>query len=88
MTVSEELTDGTDFGWAWSKIGVTSLVTGLLNLLYLKNEQMEQIDFLHAVINSEKLKVDSIIFGWAWSKMAIAFSSSDPKMCCILKTNL
>ena len=29
--------------------------------------------FLHAGINSGKLKVDSIIFVWAWSKMAMAF---------------
>ena len=28
-------------GWAWGKMGVASLVTGLQNLLYLKNEIME-----------------------------------------------
>ena len=30
-------------------------------------------DFLHAGINSGKLKVDSKIFGWAESEMAMAF---------------
>ena len=29
------------FGWAWSKMGVACLVTGLENWLYLKNEQMK-----------------------------------------------
>ena len=34
---------------------------------------MEETDFLHAVTNSEKLKVDSMIFGWAQSKMEMTF---------------
>ena len=29
------------FGWAWSKMIVASLVMGLKNWLYLKNEQMQ-----------------------------------------------
>ena len=33
------------FGWAWSEMGVTSLVTGLENWLYLKSELMEWTDF-------------------------------------------
>ena len=54
-------------------MGVASLVTGIKNWLYLKNEQKEEIDFLYAGTNSGKLNVDSIIFGWVWSKMAMAF---------------
>ena len=48
-------------------MGVASLVTGL------KNEQMEQIDFLHAGTNSGRLNVDAMIYMWAWSKIAMAF---------------
>ena len=44
-----------------------------LKLTYLKNEQMEQTDFLHVVTKLGKLKVDSMIFGWMWSKMAVTF---------------
>ena len=55
------------------KMGVASLVTGIKNWLYLKNEQKEETDFLYAGTNSGKLNVDSIIFGWVWSKMAMAF---------------
>ena len=40
--------------------------------MYLKNEQMESTDFLHAGTSSGELKVDSISFGWAWSKMGVA----------------
>ena len=32
--------DGKRLGWAWSKTSPASLVTGLQNRLYLKNEQM------------------------------------------------
>ena len=39
-------------------MGVSNLVTGL----YLKNELMELTNFLHAGVNSGKLKVISIIF--------------------------
>ena len=35
----------------------------------LKNEQMEQTDFLHVDTDLEKFKVDQNNFGWAWSKM-------------------
>ena len=51
---------------------LVSLVTGLWNWLYLKNELMEWTDILHAGANSEKLKVILIIFGWAWSEMDVA----------------
>ena len=34
---------------------------------------MGETDFLHAVTNLGKLKVDLIIFGLAFSKMALAF---------------
>ena len=46
-------------------MGVASLVTGLENCLYLKNELKEWTDFLHAGADSGKLKVISMIFGWA-----------------------
>ena len=59
------------FGWAWSEMGVASLVTGLLNWLYLKNELTEWTDFLYADANSRKLKVISIIFWWVWSNMSM-----------------
>ena len=49
------------FVWAWIKMGLTSLVTGLLNWIYLKNEWWNQLIFLHVGTNSGKLKVDSII---------------------------
>ena len=49
--------DQKGFGWTWSKMGVPSLVTGLWNWLYLKNELMEWTDILHAAANSGKLKV-------------------------------
>ena len=52
-------------------MGVASLVTGLLNWLYLKNELMEWTDFLYADANSRKLKVISIIFWWVWSNMGM-----------------
>ena len=44
--------------------------------------------FCMVVQNQEKLNVDSIIFEWTWSKIAMAFSSSGPKICCILRVNL
>ena len=63
------------FGWAWSKYGFGQ--SGLWNLkLYLKNEQMELSDFLHASINSQKLKVDWKLLGWAWSEMGVASNKS------------
>ena len=48
--------------WAWSEMGVTSLVTGLKNWLYLKKELMEWTNFLHAGANSVKLKSNLIDF--------------------------
>ena len=39
-----------------------------LNWLYLKNELMELIEFLHAGTNSHKLKSDGKYLEWAWSK--------------------
>ena len=59
------------FGWAWSEMGVASLVTGLLKWLYLKNELMKWTDFLYADANSRKLKVISIIFLVGLSKMGM-----------------
>ena len=50
-------------------MGADDLVSGLWNLLYLQNEQMELIDFLHAFTNSRKLKGDWKFLGWAWSKV-------------------
>ena len=41
---------------------VASLVTGLKNWLYLKNELIELTDILHAGTNSGKLEVISKIF--------------------------
>ena len=40
-----------------------------LKLTYLKNEQMEQTDFLLVDTDLQKLKVDQKLFWWAWSKM-------------------
>ena len=36
---------------------------------YLKNEQMEWNDFLHADTDSQKLKADQKFAGLAWSEM-------------------
>ena len=36
------------FGWACSKIDVANLVSGIWNWLYLKSEEMELTNFLHA----------------------------------------
>ena len=59
------------FGWAWPEMGVASLITGLQNWLYLKNELIKLTDFLHGGANSGKQKVVSMIFGWAWSKLGV-----------------
>ena len=40
-------------GWVWSEMGVATLVTGLLNWLYLIKESMKQTDFLHGDTISE-----------------------------------
>ena len=39
-------------------MGLANLVSRLWKWLYLKNEQMELIEFLHAGTNSYKLKDD------------------------------
>ena len=52
-------------------MGVASLITGLQNWLYLKNELMKWTDFLHDDANSGKQKVISMIFEWAWSEMGM-----------------
>ena len=44
------------FGWGWSKIDVANLITWLQNWLYLKNEQMEWTNVLHAGANLGKIK--------------------------------
>ena len=51
---------------------------GNLKLTYIKNEQMEETNFLHAGTNSGKLKVDLTIFRWAWSKMVMTFKFMRP----------
>ena len=43
-----------------------------LKLTVLKNEQMENLIFLHVDTDSQKLKADQKVFGWAWSKMDMA----------------
>ena len=53
-------------------MGVANLVSGLWNLLYLKNKQMETTEFLHAGTDSRKLKDNWKFSGWAWSKMDVA----------------
>ena len=56
-TYSQKLkVDEKFFEWTWSKMGVVSLITGLENRLYLKNEQMKETDFLHTGSNSGKLQ--------------------------------
>ena len=44
-------------------------IAGFLNKLYLYNEKMKKLDFLHVDTNSLKLKVDRKILVWAWSYM-------------------
>ena len=39
---------------------------------FVQNELIEQTDFLHAAVQSGKLKAISIIFGWSWSKLAVS----------------
>ena len=53
-------------------MGVTTLVIGLQNWLYLKQELMEQTEFFHALVSLGKVKVTSIIFGCKKSKMGVA----------------
>ena len=42
-------------------------IAEFLNKLYLYNEKMKKLDFLHVDTNSLKLKVDQKILVWAWS---------------------
>ena len=58
-------------------IGVANLVSGLKIWLYLRNEQMEFIDFLQAGTNSSKLKDNWEFLGWVWTKMK--FGQSDQR---------
>ena len=51
------------WGWVLSKTSVASLVTGVYNWLYLKNEQIESTDFMLIVTDSQKLKANQIFFG-------------------------
>ena len=51
---------------------------GTLKLTYLKNEQMEQSDFLHAHTDAQKLKIDQNFFVWTWSKMGVASLVTGP----------
>ena len=46
--------------WMWQIGSLDSKID------YLKNEQMELTDFLHAGTNSCKLKSDWKFLGWAW----------------------
>ena len=61
-TYSQKL-NGQKFVWPiWSLDSKTD---------YLKNEQMELTDFLHAFVPC-KLKVDWKCLGWVWSKTGVA----------------
>ena len=60
---------------------VASLVTGLYNWLYLKDEQMEKNWFFCILIQiHKKLKADKNFVRWAWSKMGLAVCSWDCKI--------
>ena len=74
-------------GWAWSKMGVFTLVSGLSNWLYLKKELFEETDFWCVDKNSEKSKVTLIIFGRCWSKIGMVFWSQGSKICSISRVN-
>ena len=71
--------------WAWSEMGVASLVSALQNEQYLNDELMKYTDFSHVMANSEKLKVMSIIFGWVWSRMSMAIYLMRPQNLLYLK---
>lgn len=45
------VTNSGNFGWERSKMGVLTQVMGLQNWLYLKNEMMEQLNFLYVDAN-------------------------------------
>ena len=67
-------------GWAWPKKGLASVVTGIWNWLYVKNELMEWI--LHVDTDSQ-IKTNQNFFGWAWSKIGVW--SRDSTINCISK---
>ena len=50
-------------------MGVTTLVSILYNGLYLKNEQLELTDFLHAGTSYKFTQIKRCLkmLGWAWS---------------------
>ena len=55
----------------WSGIvknGCGQSISGLLNLLYFKNELLELTDFLHAGTISHKLKTDQNFCVWTFVK--------------------
>ena len=56
-------------------MGVASLVMGLENWLYIKNERVgfKWNDFRHAGTNLGKLQVDAMVCEKVWSKMAMVF---------------
>ena len=62
-------------GLAWPEMGVAGLITAIENWVYLKNELMERIDFLHGGANSGKQKVISKIFDFPGQKWMWSFSS-------------
>ena len=47
--------------WMWPILSLEFKLT-----VYLKNEQMKLPDFLHAGINSHKLKDNWKFLGWTW----------------------
>ena len=68
-------------------MGVASLVLGLWNWLYLKNEQMELTDFLQAGTNLDKLKGDWKFLGGNSKKWVRLIWSQDSKIDYIWRMN-
>ena len=62
-------------------------IAGYFNHPYLQNRSMKQPDFVHALTNSHKLKLDQNIFVWAVSKMVWPVCLQDSKIDCISKMN-
>ena len=50
-------------GWAWPKMGVTCLVMGLYNWLYLRKEHMDETDFFACWYKFMQIKRGLKIFG-------------------------
>ena len=67
-------------------MGVSNLVSGLWNLLYLKNKQMETTEFLHAGTDSHKLK-ELKIFGVSMVKNGCGRFGDGSKIDCIWRRN-